>query len=208
MIRIKNDANAVGVSTPERCEKVDVTGIKYSPSEERKEHGHMRQFQEDVVINRPVEIVFVHLTDLSHPEAWAVFHSEDFTIQMDESKSEVVHQQMHTPPVHVVTEGPLRVGTTLVQSSESSSQPMSAVIEVTAYEPPRIFGLKQTSDLGINYLSYKLQSESNGTHLIVRIEMEPSASMITIVDQFAPMIEPQLQQSMLDLKKQLESNAA
>ena len=166
----------------------------------------MRQFQEDVLIHRPIEVVFAHLADLSHPEEWAVFHSEDSTIQMDESKSEVIHHKMHTPPVHMVTEGPLRVGTTLVQSNESPSQPMSAIIEVTEYEPPHLFGLKQTSDFGINQLNYQLQSENDRTLLTVHIEMEPAASMIAVVDQFAPMIEPQLRQSLLDLKKQLEND--
>ena len=81
---------------------------------------------------------------------------------------------------------------------------MNATIEVIEYEPPHIFTLKQISDMETSYLKQRLQANDDGTLLTEIIEMEPGAAMMAILDKFAPMIEPQLKQSLLDLKYQLE----
>lgn len=82
----------------------------------------MAEFEQSVVINRPVEEVFAFVSDLENDPPWTA--------------AEEIRQ---------TSQGPIRIGTTFRQCDRFLGRRLNLTLEVTGFEPNRSIGLTTTS---------------------------------------------------------------
>lgn len=103
----------------------------------------MIKLDEEIVVNRPVEEVFTFLTTLENLPKWQSALSS-----------------------HVITQGPVGVGTRFEESFKMMGRTVDVVCEITAYERPRKLGWKSTSSKMIGFESlFHFDPANSGTRV-------------------------------------------
>jgi uncharacterized protein YndB with AHSA1/START domain len=103
----------------------------------------MIKLKEEIFIDRPVEEVFTFLTTLENIPKWQAALSS-----------------------HVITEGPMGVGTRFEESFKMMGRTVDVECEITEYEHPRKLGWKSTSSDVIAFDSrWLFDSANSGTNV-------------------------------------------
>lgn len=122
--------------------------------------------QASVLIHCPAEAVFECMTSLPFLEQWvAPFRVEIYNFPPESGYREV-HHTFRIPQLHQVTEGAMGVGTIFKQSNELKVHPLEATIEITEYEPARVFALTVMTDAYTYQTKWVLQGTASSTRVI------------------------------------------
>jgi carbon monoxide dehydrogenase subunit G len=144
----------------------------------------MIRFELSVDIDRPVHEVWEYLTDPERVPEW-------------QSSAESSHQ---------ITDGPMGVGTHLRDERRFMGRRATSEVEVTEYEPERLFTLHGLSGPVRFTVRHRLSENGDGTRLDVEAEADPGG-----IGRFMrPMIERaaghELRGDFDRLKQKLESS--
>ncbi len=137
------------------------------------------------VIKRPTDEVFAFVVDL---EKWPVWVSE-----MVESKK--------------TSEGPVGLGTTVMNVVHILGRRIEATQEIHQYEPNRMFGFKSTSGPVSNVATFGFESVDGGTELSVDLEADASGFFKLAEPLLARRIQRQWDSNLANLKDLLETGA-
>lgn len=149
------------------------------------------RIQASVLINCPAEAVFACLTSMPFLQQWiAPFRTDVYDFPPEKGYREVYHT-LRIPELRQVTEGAMGVGTIFKQSNEIKAHPVEATIEITEYDPPRVFTLNITGEIGISQKKWVLQSTFDGTRLILQEEQEFRGWWVKLVAVIAPLVAAQ-----------------
>jgi len=103
---------------------------------------------ESVIIRRPIETVFAHITDpvffMQEPQKERVERVTHHILGL--FPITIKHRYLGIQEFRQISEGPLGAGTTFVQVNTLHGVPSETFIEVTGYEPRRLIAFKLTSD--------------------------------------------------------------
>jgi carbon monoxide dehydrogenase subunit G len=143
----------------------------------------MVRFELSVEIDRPVHEVWQYLTEPEHVPEW----------------------QASAVSSHQVSDGPMGVGTKLADERRFLGRRARSEVEVTEYEPERLFTLHGLSGPVRFTVRHRLAERDGGTRLEVEAEADPGG-----ISRFArPMIERaaahELKGDFQRLKKRLEA---
>jgi uncharacterized membrane protein len=135
----------------------------------------MIKFNEEIVINRPVDEVFAFLTTLENLPKW---------------------QSALTSTV--ISQGPVRVGTQFEESFRMMGRAVEVVCEITEHEPSRKLGWKSVSSSMIDFESRFLFDSTNGT---TRLTFAGGSSLKGVWRLFEPLAGGEMRR---ELKAELE----
>ena len=170
------------------CSTVFISG-NWCDSSRFAPHVHeetwMIKFENSVVINRPVEEVFAFVVDF---EKWPMWVSE-----MVEAK--------------ITSEGPVGLGTTVLNVVHILGRRIEATQEIHQYEPNRMLGFKSTSGPVSNDVTFGFESVDGGTELSVDLEADASGFFKLAEPLLARRIQRQWDSNLANLKDLMEAQA-
>ena len=141
------------------------------------------RLEKNVVIDRPVETVFAFVTDMNKVPLW-----------------------MPVRDLRQTSSGPLAVGSTFVQSTEIFGQRFEGTIQVTEYDPPRVFAFKVIQGpfpLANRITLTPLDSKRTSANLLV--DVEPGNVLKMAGPFLTPLAKKQLETQVATLKRVLET---
>ena len=115
----------------------------------------MRAFTYTEHIDRDPQAVFDFMMDFSNASRW-----RNLVRRID-----------------VVTAGPLRVGSELLVSLDLQGRTTQMPSQVWAFEPPRRYGVRNTSNNVTGTFEYRLDPEPGGTHVQFTCDVRPHGWM-------------------------------
>ena len=134
-----------------------------------------------VTIRRTPEEVFTYITDLENAPRWAPVKE-----------------------MRQLSEGPVGMGSQLVQVITFMGQSFESKTEVTGYDPPEVFTFKSTSGPILFEQLFTLSPIEEGTQLEVVLEGEPGGFFKLAQPLIAPAAQKQLHEQVDKLKQLLE----
>jgi uncharacterized protein YndB with AHSA1/START domain len=137
--------------------------------------------EKSIVIQRSVEEVFDFITDIDKLSLW-------FPVKK----------------VQVLTEGPIRVGSSYVQTVDMMGQVFDVNTEVTSYERPNSFAIKGSSGPVPLASTFTLTPTNDGTRLTMVGEGEPDGAMKFAGPFLNGIVKQQVDAQLKALKRVLE----
>jgi uncharacterized protein YndB with AHSA1/START domain len=145
----------------------------------------MIRIERTILIHRPVADVYAFVTDMNSVRSW-----------------------LPVSDIRPVSGGPMRVGATFAQTAEFMGRKFHSTIEVTQYEPPRIFAFKMIEGpFPLTNTMTFAPGGDNGTNLTLVGEAEPGNALKFLGPLVTPVVRKQLETQCSQLKKVLETNA-
>jgi uncharacterized protein YndB with AHSA1/START domain len=138
--------------------------------------------ESSIVINRPVEAVWAYVIDFEKGPLW-----NPAAIEM-----------------RLISEGPLRKGTTYVWVGQWLGRRMESTAEVTEFEPNRKWGYKVISGSFPGTALTTLEPVAGGTRMTIRSEAEMGGFFKLAEPVMARMSRRQLEGMLANLKDLLE----
>lgn len=135
-----------------------------------------------ITINRPVEEVFDFVTNYQNNSKW---------------QTGVIVAEFTSP-------GPVSVGSTFRYDADFMGRKMETTGEITAYDPPQIFGWKSTSGPFPMSGSTSFESVEGGTLITDSIGGEPGGFFKIAAPLLAKQLQDQSAKDLEKLKKLLE----
>ncbi|HZR39796.1 MAG TPA: SRPBCC family protein [Ktedonobacteraceae bacterium] len=132
-------------------------------------------------IRRTPAEVFTYITDLGNAPRWAPVRE-----------------------MRQLTEGPVGIGSQIVQIITFMGQSFESKTEVTGYDPPEVFAFKSTSGPMPFEQLFTLSPIEEGTQLSVVLEGEPGGFFKLAKPLIASATQKQLQEQVDKLKQLLE----
>lgn len=137
----------------------------------------------EIVINRPVEVVFAYLTDMTTYTRW---------------QSQLVEYRQ-------TSAGPLAVGSTGVAVRHMMGQRNESTWQVTELIPNTAYTVKSTSGPVAYEIAHTLQPAGSGARLHVRFQAQPTGLLKIAEPVMAGAIKGDLEEGYRQLKALLES---
>ena len=135
-----------------------------------------------VIVRRPIEEVFLWVTDLTHSAEW----------------------QAGLLEARKVTEGPLGVGTRYAFVREFMGRRMEAANEFVAYEPNTMASFRFASGTMSGQGTYLFEATPDGTKVTSRVEMEPRGLSRLAAPLIAASLRREIKTGLPVLKELLE----
>ena len=145
----------------------------------------MATFEDRTVIERPIEEVFAFLHDPANDPKWTVGVSE----------------------ARQMSQGPMGVGTTVVEVVHFLGRRWELRFEVTEYEPPQKSSIRGSSGPHELAGSYVLEPVNGATEFTMVAEMSARGFLKLIEPIWAPLARRQMRASSRKLKNLLEAEA-
>ncbi len=145
----------------------------------------MATHEHSVVIERPLE------------EVWAFLHDPDNDSRWQPSLSES----------RQLSDGPMEVGTQLVEVRHFLGRRLETVYEVTEYDPPRRSAVRSTSGPIPVSGSYVLDPADGGTRFTARIETDASGFFKLAEPIFGRFVRREMESNFGHLKDVVEAEA-
>lgn len=142
----------------------------------------MAQIQNSIIINSPIEEVFVYVTDLRNNINWM---------------AGVIAAEMTSP-------GPLKAGATYKFDIKTMGMKMETTGEVTAYESPKTYAWKATSGPFPMSGGSTFESVEGGTRVTNMIDAEPGGFFKLAESLLMKQQQIQMEADMKKLKELLE----
>jgi ribosome-associated toxin RatA of RatAB toxin-antitoxin module len=145
----------------------------------------MIRIERTILIQRPVADVYAFVTDMHSVRSW-----------------------LPVSDIRPVSGGPMRVGATFAQTAEFMGRKFYSTIEVTQYEPLRIFAFKMIEGPFplTNTMTFAPSGE-NATNLTLVGEAKPGNALKFLGPLVTPVVKKQLETQCSQLKKVLETRA-
>lgn len=140
----------------------------------------------EIHVNRPVDVVFAYLTDVTTYTSW----------------------QTGLVEYRQTSAGPLAVGSTGVAVRTVMGQRAESTWQVTELTPPTTYTVKGTSSPLAYEIAYTLRSADDGTHLHVRFQAQPTGLLKIAEPVLAGSIKRDVEEGHQHLKTLLESEPA
>jgi uncharacterized protein YndB with AHSA1/START domain len=138
--------------------------------------------QASIAIHRPVETVFTCMTSSIFIHQWlAPLRSEKDDLDL-ENQSHGMRSTAHKPELRQVPEGAIGVGTTFLQSNESSSNPLEATLEVVEYKYPTIFTLEIMLGTHKSRIAFTFKPISDDTQVTFQLRPKRQRWFVKVVD--------------------------
>jgi uncharacterized membrane protein len=144
----------------------------------------MLKIESTIVINRPVEEVFAVLSNLENSPKWSSAFLE----------------------VTKTSEGSIGVGTTWRAVQKAFGQRLESEVEVTEYEPNRMWTQKGKSPFPV-HVQATFESVDSGTRVNLRLEGEPGGFFKLAAPVVASMAKRQAEADLANLKDFMEAHA-
>lgn len=163
--------------------------------------------QASMVIDRPIETVFACMTSDKFIHQWlAPLRSEKDDLDV-ENQGSGMRSTAHKPELRQVPQGTIKVGTTFLQSNESSRRPLEAVIEVVEYTYPTIFTLEIMIGTSTSRVAWTFKRLSEGTQVSFLLRPKRQRRLVKVVDtmlSFTRSLSGNSPYSLQDVKKYVE----
>jgi len=144
----------------------------------------MLKVESTTVINRPVEEVFALLSNLENYPKWSSAFLE----------------------VQKTSEGPIGVGTTWRAVQKAFGQRLESEVEVTEYEPNRMWTQKGRSPFPVQ-VQATFEGVDGGTRVNLRLEGEPGGFFRLAEPLLASMAKRNIEGDLANLKDLMEAHA-
>jgi uncharacterized membrane protein len=144
----------------------------------------MLKIESTAVINRPIEEVFAVLSNLENNPKWSSAFLE----------------------VKRTSEGPIAVGTTWRAVQKAFGQGLESEVEVTEYEPNRMWTQKGKSPFPV-HVQATFESVDGGTRVNLRLEGEPGGFFKLAEPLVAMMAKRNIDGDLANLKDLMEAHA-
>ena len=139
--------------------------------------------EKNIIVQRPINIVFAFITDMDKVKLW-----------------------LPVDHVRQVSRGPINVGSIFTQQAHFLGQRFQATIEVTQYEPDRLFAFKMLEGpLPLSNTMSCRSTSTGGTILTMIGEADAKAAMKLMGPLIVPLVKKQLDTQMNLLKRALEA---
>ena len=138
-----------------------------------------------VVVNRPPAAVFEYLTDPANLPQW----------------------QSGVTEARLVSDGPMGVGSRMTDVRSMLGRKMESTVEVTEYEPPKLFSLKSITGPVQFQVRHTLEPSDGGTKLTFAGQGEPGGFFKLAEPVVARTVERRFKADLETLKDMLESSA-
>jgi uncharacterized protein YndB with AHSA1/START domain len=141
--------------------------------------------EKNIVVERPIEIVFAFITDIHKAKLWSPVDN-----------------------IRQTSSGPMGVGSTFVQQAQFMGQRFEATTQVTRYEPPHVFAFKVIQ--GPFPLTNTMRCEptnTGGTKVTIIGEADPSPATKLMGPLVVPLVTKQLDTQINLLKRAIETQA-
>lgn len=145
----------------------------------------MARIEASVVINRPINDVFVYVTDA---ESWLQWESGLLEVEQ-------------------TSEGPMGVGTTFRGANKALGRRMEWTSEITEYKPNRKWGQKIISKGWSTVESLTFEPVEGGTRVTLFSQLETSGFFRLVASITARMMQKQIEGNLAKLKGILEAQA-
>lgn len=141
------------------------------------------RLEKKVVIDRPIEKVFAFVTDTNKVPLWMPVHD-----------------------LRQTSGGSMGVGSTFAQSGELFGQRFEGVIQVTEYDPPRVFAFKvvQGPFPLTNRITF-VPLDNQRTDIALVLDMEPGNALKLAGPFLTPVVKKQLETQVANLKRAVEA---
>ncbi len=145
----------------------------------------MKKLESSITINRPVEAVWAYISDFDNLPLW------------------------HTGTVEtrLISEPPVRQGTTYVWVGQTLGKRMEVNSEVTEFEPHRAWAYKSISGPIASTARYSLEPADNGTRMTISVEGEVGGFFKLAEPVMAAMLRRQFEGALANVKDILEAEA-
>jgi len=143
----------------------------------------MIRFTATATIRRPVEDVFAFMTTVQNAPRWAPW---------------IIEAQQ-------TSQGPLGTGTTYRQVIELLGQRGELALEVTQYEPNKVFGARSTSGPLQASVVNAFEAVAEGTRITLTTEGEMTGFYKMVEPLIAELLERQAEEALVNLKAILEA---
>ena len=163
--------------------------------------------QASIVIHRPIETVFTCMTSGIFIHRWlAPLRSEKDDLDV-ENQGYGMRSTAHKPELRQVPQGAIDVGTTFLQSNESSRRPLEAIIEVVEYKYPTIFTHEIMIGTSTSRIAWTFKPLSDGTQVSFLLRPKRQRRLVKVVDtmlSFTRSLSGNSPYNLQDIKKYVE----
>lgn len=139
--------------------------------------------ESSIIINRPVEAVWAYMSDFANMPLWST----------------------GTIETRLISEPPVRKGTTYIYVGQFLGQRLEVTSEVTEFEPNRAWAYKSISGPIASAARYGLEPVDGGTRVTISAEGEMSGFFKLAEPVMAAMIKRQFEGVLANLKDILEA---
>ncbi|GLV59072.1 ATPase [Dictyobacter sp. S3.2.2.5] len=141
------------------------------------------RLERSIAIARSIEVVFAYVTTMDNVKSW-----------------------LPVKDIRAISEGPMRVGSTYAQTAVFMGRQFDSTIEITRYEPPRLFAFKMIQGPFplANTMTFA-STPDGGTMLTVIGEAEPGNTLNFVGPLVTPIVKKQLENQVTALKKAIEA---
>ncbi|GHO83385.1 SRPBCC family protein [Dictyobacter formicarum] len=143
------------------------------------------RLERSVTIARPIDVVFAYVTNMGNVKSW-----------------------LPVKDIRAVSEGPMCVGAMYAQTAVFMGRQFDSMIEVTHYDPPRLFAFKMIKGpFPLTNTMTFATTPDGGTTLTVIGDAEPGKALNFIGPFMTPIVKKQLENQVTALKQAIEASS-
>ena len=144
----------------------------------------MIRLERSITIARPIEAVFAYVTDMNKVKSW-----------------------LPVRDIRALSPGAIGVGSTYAQTAVFMGREFASTIEVTQYQPTRLFAFKMIQGpFPLSNTMTLAPTPGGGTILTIIGEAEPGSALSFIGPFVTPIVKKQMESQVNQLKHAIETS--
>ncbi|GCE19947.1 SRPBCC family protein [Dictyobacter kobayashii] len=144
----------------------------------------MIRLERSITIAKPIDAVFAYVTDMNKVKSW-----------------------LPVKDIHAIAGCSMGVGATYAQTAMFMGRQFDSTIEVTHYEPTRLFAFKMIKGpFPLTNTMTLTPTQNGGTILTMVGEAEPGSALSFVGPFVTPIVKKQLETQVNALKQAIEAN--